>query len=421
MKLLFFILAFNSNMVDFEFLKEVTVKNPSGDVIDFYLISKSESEKLIHQFNGVNVKELNIDPAERKIYLLENLKVIHCYFMDGKCHIFNSLMDFKMFYDLNSSKGVGISYNEFLDYEYYYFYSLKPFFIKEFMKKNTITKNISSTYFTENKIVYEFENKCVLEVNEKLNKAKWFEKLDFYNRYNVDIYSDSLPLEEDEADKVIILEKETRRVVKVISPAMASKYKEYIKEELFEKELPEKLNWKAFLLKDGKVLSGTDKEVFLVFSNKTDFLNFISVESTSNEFAYNFFTDAANINSFLKYYSSSKESLSKLLGIDIAKLDYSIESFRLIDQEVNKFYFNNLFRNTLSLPLIGYFGESLILTKRGEWNVKYIEERKYWEPFVVNENGTTFKFLINVFDQLNEKGASKFCSLCVFLPLSSKE
>lgn len=104
--------------------------------------------------------------------------------------------------------------------------------------------------------------------------------------------------------------------------------------------------------------------------------------------------------SFLATYSDLSK-LAAVTGIQLAALDKSLTSLRLLEQSVRRRYsYEERLLNDIFLPIVHYVGEVLIVALNGHWEFLDTNGLDVIEPVVCLPNGKQLFPFVNVYKEL---------------------
>lgn len=172
------------------------------------------------------------------------------------------------------------------------------------------------------------------------------------------------------------------------------------------------------VLKNGKISYDFYEGVSLVFESKTDFETFESKRKTyTNRDKYVFQSVMDNPGEFINNKLVLAQQLSKDLGLSNEKLDYSIASIRVVEDELNKYFLDDFHLEKIYPSLIAYIGECIIKEKGGSWvfNSESNQNNVEKHLFIKTESGKIIDFLPNLWDELYNQKETGHCSIASFL------
>lgn len=179
-----------------------------------------------------------------------------------------------------------------------------------------------------------------------------------------------------------------------------------------------KLDNYASSLKNGKVAYNFYEDHTLLFNSKTEYDLFKNArKGYINKEQYVFQSLMDNPEDFVKNRTTISQQLSKELGISSEKLDYSISSLKLVEDELNKYFLDDFHLDKIYPSLIAYMGECIMKEKGGTWvfNSETTQNKIEKHLFVKTDSGRVVDFLPNLWDELYNQKDSGHCSIASFL------
>ncbi len=163
---------------EISYLFKVEVYNPLGEKITFYHYDNLQTKAFLSKNDSLRS---SIDRRKREIIQFKDGRVMHKFYRDGHSHIFSSIDDYNSlacddisndFFKTHKQKQNG-------EYDYIYFYTLKPNQIDNFSKhKVRHLEDFQGGYDAHQVMV--LNTGAVLEINQKGNMANWYPNVETF-------------------------------------------------------------------------------------------------------------------------------------------------------------------------------------------------------------------------------------------------
>lgn len=172
------------------------------------------------------------------------------------------------------------------------------------------------------------------------------------------------------------------------------------------------------VLKGGKIAYNYYEGISLIFESKSDFDLFYSKrKGYVNHDKYVFQSVMDSPEDFIKNKTVLSEQLVKDLEISPEKLDYSISSLRVVEDELNKYFLDEFHLDKIYPSLLAYMGECIIKAKGGTWvfNSESNQNKTEKHLFIRTSSDKVVDFLPNLWDELYNQKETGHCSIGSFL------
>ncbi|HMQ59909.1 MAG TPA: hypothetical protein PKE06_04530 [Flavilitoribacter sp.] len=172
-------------------------------------------------------------------------------------------------------------------------------------------------------------------------------------------------------------------------------------------------NREVYKLNDGKIVqTSTDFQGGMQFDSLEDYQRLADFVAVQHPFSMP--NPVCGLNRYGEHFPNHVneliESLPALLGIQPAKLDFTLKSLPRLDKVLYQNLIDHEFVHKVFLPLLAYIGQMWIKQNDVDWIMQYDEKYDTWIPDVPDKEGKSKKMTMQL-DRILSPGNEEFFPL----------
>ncbi|HEY9802349.1 MAG TPA: hypothetical protein V6D25_18455 [Leptolyngbyaceae cyanobacterium] len=157
---------------------------------------------------------------------------------------------------------------------------------------------------------------------------------------------------------------------------------------------------------DGRILVNLGLDGGNLFKSRADCVKYIeelqqAIEKAKLESSLSYRIPQGQ--SFIDEIPKLFEQLSVQLKIPLSELDNSADAMSKLDRAIKRIGRNKCLQPDIFAPLVAYVGEVIRQATGGKWILRFSEDEKAWEPWIIDSRGDVHPPFIIILKELLDK------------------